>query len=204
MKINVLLLFLIYSIYLNAQATNSTISSEPETFKNQGEQENYWAKKLFEEKYTLQAYNKFSGTTLVKDKSTIKFDNKTLIIWGFEPELLKIFTDGIFYPQLLLGNMSNTPEKSKSELDALSEGERLMYFLTKNDTLKISDFEELKFLSTTPTVKRFRFWKFTPGFINPQVYFIELTNKNATEKTDLSIFIKGAKLTFMKDGWLII
>ena len=40
--------------------------------------------------------------------------------------------------------------------------------------------------------------------MNPEVYFIELINENATEKTELNTFINGAKLTFVQKGWLII
>ena len=39
---------------------------------------------------------------------------------------------------------------------------------------------------------------------NPQVYLFELRNENATEKTDWEKWIKGSKLTFLKDGWIII
>ena len=39
---------------------------------------------------------------------------------------------------------------------------------------------------------------------NPQVYLFELTNEKANEKTDWKSFIKNAKLTFVKEGWIII
>ena len=197
-------IFTLISFCSNAQALRGKNDKEPKTFVNQGAQENYWAKKIFVEEYSPQTYTKFSGTILVKDKSTIEFDNKTLIFWTIDAEYVKIFTDGIFYPQLLLGDTENIPEKSKLELDSLSAGERLMYIFKKNDTLKISEFEELRFLSKTPKVRRFRFWGYTPGFMNPKVYFIELTNKKAGKNTDISTFIKGAKLTFIKAGWIVI
>jgi hypothetical protein len=34
--------------------------------------------------------------------------------------------------------------------------------------------------------------------------FIELTNDKATPTTNIVDFIKGAKLTFFKEGWIII
>lgn len=76
--------------------------------------------------------------------------------------------------------------------------------MTQNDTLRIGEFEELKFLSKNPTIKIFRYWEYRKGFANPQVYFIELTNIAADKSTDMETFIKGAALTFVKDGWIIM
>lgn len=201
MKSITTIISLFMALSLNAQ--NSTVI-EAKDFKNQGEAEVYNSKKLFEEEYTKQTFEKFKGVISIESKSTIKFDDKTLLIWAFEPALLKIFTDGIFYPQLILGYEENLPVKTKKELDSLSKQKQLTYFLTRNDTLNISDFEELKFLSKSPKVKRFRFWVFHSGFMNPQVYFIELTNNKATKRTDIEAFISNAELTFLKAAWIII
>jgi hypothetical protein len=76
--------------------------------------------------------------------------------------------------------------------------------MSQNDSVKISDLEELKFLSKSHKIKRFRFWYYLPGFNNPQVYFIELTNSKATRKMKIHEFIKGSELTFIKGAWLII
>jgi hypothetical protein len=45
---------------------------------------------------------------------------------------------------------------------------------------------------------------FRKGFANPTVYFIELTNKKATDSTPLAEFVQGAELTFVEEGWVII
>jgi len=182
----------------------SAVGAQEIKFENQGQQEDYWAQELFRKEYVKQSFTKFTGKISVVDKNTLTFDNKTLIIWAFQPELLEIFTEGIFYPQILIGNEENRPVKTPEELAKLSDQERLSYKMLRNDSLKISDFEEVKFLSKSPKVKRFRFLNFTSGFANPIVYFIELTNENANEMTDLKTFIKNAKLTFVKDGWLMI
>ena len=171
---------------------------------SQNGQEDNWAKELFEKKYVHQSFEKFKGKISVIDKANIEFDNKILEFWSIKPELLEIFTEGIFYPQIVIGNEKNNPIKSESELKSLTNNERLLYNLKRNDKLRISDFEELPFLSNSPTVKRFRFWNYSFGSMNPEVYFIELINENATEKTELNTFINGAKLTFVQKGWLII
>ncbi|MBS1507970.1 MAG: hypothetical protein JSS79_15120 [Bacteroidetes bacterium] len=68
----------------------------------------------------------------------------------------------------------------------------------------ISDMEELTALNPPPTVKRIRFLLHHKGFVNPIVWFFELTNNAATPLTDRKTFIKGSTLTFLKQGWVRI
>jgi hypothetical protein len=172
-------------------------------FKNQGEQENYWAEILFEKEYKKQEYSKFNGKIEIISDDKIKFENKNLIVYC-PKEYLSIFTTGIFYPQLILGNTENNKVFSNEEQEKLSSEERFKYNLSRNDSFSVSAFEELTFLSKSPKIKRFRFWNSRPGFANPQVYFIELTNEKATEKTLLQEFIQEAELTFIKAGHIVI
>lgn len=171
-------------------------------FANQGEQEDYWAEKLFYEKYKKENYKKFAGDIKVIDKNHIRFGNKILRGY-FSPELKSIFTQGIFYPQIITGD-SVAPKKSNEEISKMTDGQKVFYNMTQNDTLVIGEFEELKFLSKSPTIKRFRYWEYRKWSANPQVYFIELTNTTADKSTDMETFIKGATLTFVKDGWIIM
>lgn len=191
MKNSLFYFLLLFVVIANAQKNE---------FKNQGEQENALAEQFFEKKYVKQSFEKFQGKITVTDKTNITFNNKTLQFWDIKPELLQMFTEGIFYPQILLGKEENNIIKSESEL--LSEREAALYNFKRNDKLRISNFEELVSLSKSPKVKRFRFLNYSFAPMNPQVYFIELTNENATENTDLNSFIKGAKLTFVCLGWL--
>lgn len=171
-------------------------------FANQGEQEDYWAEKLFYEKYKKETYKRFAGDIIVIDNNHIKFGNKILRGY-FSPELKRIFTQGIFYPQIISGD-SVVSKKNIEEINKMTDGQRFFYNMTQNDTLHIGEFEELKFLSKSPTIKRFRYWKYRKGSANPQVFFIELTNMAADKSTDMENFIKGATLTFVKDGWIVM
>lgn len=177
--------------------------SQKREFKNQGEQENYWAEQIFEKKYKKENYSRFNSEILVKSNSEILFDNKTLIVYC-SSDYLPIFTLGIFYPQLLIGTGENNEIFSKDEFDKLTDEKKFFYNLQKNDSFNISNLEELKFLNKNPTIKRFRFWNFRSGFANPQVYYFELTNKNANKKTSLEEFIKRSELTYIKSGHLVI
>ena len=192
--------FIIIITEVTAQVSeNKPVKKE---FINQGEQEDYWAEKLFEENYTKQYYKKFTGDIIVIDETKIRFGNKILQA-NFSPELKSIFTQGIFYPHIITGD-SVSPKKTDEEIRKMTGVQRMFYTMTQNDTLTIGEFEELKFLSTSPTVKRYRFWEYRKWSTNPQIYFIELTNTTADKSTDLATFIKGATLTFVKDGCIIM
>lgn len=69
---------------------------------------------------------------------------------------------------------------------------------------RISDIEELKFTEKSPQQRRFKFLLYRKGLLNPTACFFELTNRHATQKTNLIEFIKEAKLTFIKQGWIMI
>jgi len=156
-------------------------------FKNQGEQENYWAEELFKQKYRKEIFDKYNGDIKIIDDNHFLFGNQSLELYNYKSELKSVLAKGILYPQVFgLGD------------------------------IQITDFEELKFLSHSDKAKRFKLWVFSKGFTNsilsnnasyganPTVYFIELTNKKATDKTSLEDFIKDAELTFVRRGWLII
>lgn len=178
-------------------------AQEPD-FKNQGESETNQAVKFFKTEYKDSLYQKFHGSITVVDSNTVKFEKKALIVWGTKADLLAIFKEGIFYPQLILGNEENLATKTKEEISALNNKELFRYNISRNDSLQISNFEELEIVAQSPQQKRFRFWVYQPGLANPQVYFLELKNSDADEKTDLKTFIKGAKLTFLKSAWMVI
>ncbi|MEO8517481.1 MAG: hypothetical protein ABI426_12075 [Flavobacterium sp.] len=195
MKKSIISIFLLISVFANGQKRE---------FKNQGEQENYWPQQFFKKNYSLQKYEKFKGEISVVNQTTVTFDNKTLEIWNIKPELLQIFNEGLFYPQILIGYEENNPVKTKEEVDCFSDEERFRYNYSRNDSLRISNFKEAPFLSNSSKTKRFTFWYYRKGSMNPQVYYIELINEEATKKTDLEDFIKGAELTFVNAGGIII
>lgn len=179
--------------------------SQKREFKNQGEQENYWAEQVFEKEYQKQNYSKYKGNILIESNTQIIFGNKTLNI-NCNSDFLPIFTNGIFYPQLILGNTENNKILTNSELEKLTPQEQVFYKLGRNDLFNISELEELTFLNKnkSPTIKRFRFWSFWSGMANPQVYYFEITNENANDNTTINEFIKNSKLTFLKSGHIIL
>lgn len=180
MKLFLTILLLTFTTVCKSQNEPGKVETEKSTelrppFKNQGEQEDYWAQELFKKEYKKQYYSKFIGEITTTD-SKIKFGKVQYIeLFDSNSDYNLIFEKGLFYPDIL---------------NAIS--------------LRIGSLKELEFLSNNPKVKRFRFWLYRPNMANPQVYLFELTNEKANEKTDWKSFIKNAKLTFVKEGWIII
>lgn len=198
----IILTICFFSVQAQIVEADRVSSDGKREFKNQGDQENYWAGQFFEKNYTKQFFNKYKGGIVVNGDS-FQFADQTLTVVNSSRELRVIFASGLFYPSIITGN-NKTERKSKAELEKLTTGEKVFYEMTRTDSFSISDFEELPSLSKSPRQRRFRFWLYSPGSHNPSVCFIELTNQNSTGKTDLETFIKGAELTFYKEGWIII
>ncbi|HEY2583850.1 MAG TPA: hypothetical protein VGI43_18720 [Mucilaginibacter sp.] len=197
------------------KSSNEKESTEP-TFKNQGEQEDYWGEQLFKTQYKRQEFLRFKGQ-ITPSKDAYNYDGAVLNLSYIEPELKIIFEKGIFYPQLLVEKTFNESEpkikiriiKSEPRIEPQSDSVKSsqiapLYNLTRIDSLTISNFEELKFLSQSPRQKRFRFRLWRKGLPFETVYFIELTNESATSQTDITTFIKDSSLTFLKEGWVIL
>jgi hypothetical protein len=160
----------------------------------QERQEDRQAKIFIRKEYTKQNYNRFAGTITIIDDETYNYDDEVLKVFDTCKDLKKIFQKGIIYPEIFTG-----PVKM-----GLERGKELELMIIRNDSLRISNLEELTFLKNTAKTKTFRFWLYAKGIINPTVYFIELSNETANRKTDLTTFINGSKLTFFKSGWLIL
>ena len=148
-------------------------------FANQGEQEDYWAQELFKKEYKKHEYPRFEGSIVTID-NRINFGTEWIEILSQDSDFQKILEQGLLYPSLF-----RQPE------------------------LKLGDFEELYFLTNTPTIKRFRFFLYERTILdtklaNPQVYLFELENVNIKGNETLAEFIENAKLTFFKAGWITI
>jgi hypothetical protein len=187
--------------------SNSSTSATRE-FKNAGEQENYWAEQLFNKDYKVEHYKKYKRQ-IVLDNNHYQYKDVVITI-GMTPELRRIFDKGIFYPGVMVKAFKYQPRiKITINKDSLiawckRDTSKIRLVIPKTDSVWIDNFKEMKFLETNPKQRRFSFWLARKWLSNPTVYFMELTNKNATAETDLLSFIDGAKLTFFQEGWVII
>jgi hypothetical protein len=208
MKLFVAILLLTFSIGCKSQSKPKKVETKKAQelkppFSNQGEQEDYWAQELFKNEYIKQTFKTYSDEIKEIEKTELIFDNKSFHIYGVNDTLKLIFQKGIVYPQLISGYTTDQ-HKSEKELDSLTVSQKYFYELTRGDNLTITNLEELKYLSDSPKIKRFRFWLGRPNSANPQVYLFELTEENADKNTELNEFIENCRLTYFKEGWIII
>ncbi|NVO32300.1 hypothetical protein [Hymenobacter lapidiphilus] len=146
-------------------------------FATAGEQDEYWARKLFQEKYLYHEYARFKGPILVSSgegKYRLSYARDTLMA-ELNPAFRPLLTEGILYPHVAGFSFQN-----------------------------ICCFRELPHATNSPQRRRLVFWSFEPLMLNPTVYVLEVKNSQATENTDLETFLKGAVLTFIQEGWIII
>ncbi len=174
----------------------------PSVFANQGEQDVFWAKRIFYLYHCKQKFKRYAGHIVIVGNRFTYGDEEVSIDDSLSPGLNLIFSKGIFYP-----GISNVEEKIK-DIQNMPKPDSVLPIIPNLEVIqnrfRIANFEELLFLNTSPQIKRFWFWLFTPRLLNPVVYFIELTNAAATNATSLENFITGCELTFYKQGWVII
>jgi hypothetical protein len=171
--------------------------------QTQGQEEEKWAKDIFKKRAQIQNYPKFSGKIIKLDNNSFKFDEKTLIVDNPSEGLKALLQNGIFYPNIIVGN-SVAIIKTKQELDSLTDTQRVFYNMTRTDSITISDFEELRSLSKPPKQKRFKFYLYSIGMMNPTVFYIELTNEKATRNCSLIEFMNGSRVTYIEKGSLLL
>ncbi|PNQ72884.1 hypothetical protein C1T31_09250 [Hanstruepera neustonica] len=182
-----------------------------QTINSSKEQENYRIQEFFKRIYEKQSYSiypkEIKEITIDEiewvNETKFIYDDKSFKIYEKNETLKLILKKGILYPQLFSG-FSTELRKSDNELDSLSVSDRAFYEMSRGDNLTISNLEELKFLSESPKIKRFRFWVMFPKTTNAREYMIELTNENADKNTELKEFIENSKLTFLKMSNIII
>jgi hypothetical protein len=171
------------------------------TFKNQGKQEDYWAKELFKTRYKKQSFPRFTGMINILNETTFIYGNETLIVENTSTELKTIFKLGLFYPEIITGVVK---QDTTVALIEMTPEQKKMHKLIGSSCFKVSSLEELTFLNRTPYIKRFRFLLFRKGLSNPTMCYIELTNEKAVSSTGELSFIEGSKLTFFTRGSVML
>lgn len=178
-----------------------TVIAQQETLNNSKYR---FAKEVFKNNYKVQKQKRFVGKIIIIDDNTIKYDDKVLIIPDLNEDYRNIFISGLLHPNIITG-YNRAVIKTKTELEAMSDGQIMLYNLTRNDTINVGYyFDELKALNNSPKRKRFVFWRYYKDVMNPSEYYFELYNKKATKATTSSEFIRGAELTFFHFGTIII
>ena len=152
--------------------------------------------------YVKSNYDKFSGKIDTINSTIYQIGDKIIKVENGNPKLRDLIEKRIFNPDVIFGK--ETTIKSKEELDKLSKKEKVLFNITRNDSLIICCFEQLEMLNPNPQTKRFKFWVFRIGIANPTEYYIEIYNNKATKETEWNDFIKNSIMSFYYKGSLII
>ncbi|WDO12842.1 hypothetical protein MH928_16145 [Flavobacterium sp. WW92] len=171
--------------------------------QNTNEEKYRFAKEVFNsKKYKKDNYPRFQQNIQLVGDSTYQFGEKILTLSIENKSYEKLFKKGIFNPDVVFG--AGTTKRDQSQLDTLTQVQKIVYNLVRNDSLSICCFEELEKLNPNPQTKRFIFWLLRIGVANPTEYYLEFYNKKATKETSIEEFIENAKMTFYYQGTTII
>ena len=174
------------------------------TAQTQGDQELKWAKEAFDKNNQRREYPKFTGQIINTEGSTYKFNESFITVYEISDETKYLIENGIFYPSIVTEN--DFPPgiiRINMKLNMKNQTKDELPIQLSKDSLIISNFECIESLSTI-TQKRFRLYLFRKGVINPQLCFIELTNKDATKETTYMEFVKNCRVTFFEKGSILI
>jgi hypothetical protein len=106
MKYFIALILLSFTSYSKAQSVepkSPAIKPVQREFKNQGEQEDYWAERLFAREYKVQIIEKYNGPIIIGANGTYRYGDKVLTVSNTNDTLKAIFEKGFFLPQLIFG-----------------------------------------------------------------------------------------------------
>jgi hypothetical protein len=153
-------------------------------------------------------FKRFEGKISIVDNYTYRFDDKVMLISYASSDLKKILEIGILYPEIFIETGGDKPifvDKSDTSVIISKYPDKYSFnSFFSSDSLRISDFRELKNPDNSYKVRKFVFLLFLNGFMNPTEYFIELTNEYATKDTDILVFINGSQLTRIRKGSILI
>ena len=163
---------------------------------------------VFKYSYCKQNYPKYAGNILsdtIHGSTFIQFDSIRVYLFSNAYIYKTIFTTGLLSGQMLYCAMDSLcrPFEDNSLTNAVN------FKLIKPDlwgwtghTIKIDRFELLNDVKSNRTQRRFKFRVFQKDSINGHynIFFLELTNENADNNTDINTFIKGARVTFLISG----
>jgi hypothetical protein len=166
---------------------------------------------FFKYDYHEQTYPKYSGiitSDTIRGSAFIQFDSIRVYLNYGTSKYKSIFSSGLVSGQMIYCAMDSSckPVNAALVMVRSSTGDTIVENLWgwTGHTIQIDHFEELKYVNSKSTQRRFKFWVY-PGKVRfnggNDIFFLELTNDKADETTDIDDFIKGARVTFIKKAW---
>lgn len=169
---------------------------------------------VFKSLYEKQDYSIYTGqidSDTTHGSTFVQFDSVRVYLFHGTSTHQSIFTSGLVSGQMLYCELDSSckPTRSPFTITDRHTGEPIPENLWgwSGHTITIDHFEELKHVGSKPTQRRFKFWvyQYKIRFNGANdIFYLELTNKQARKDTDLETFVKGARVTFLKKTWMMI
>ena len=147
---------------------------------------NDFASETFKYKYQKKHYERFENVKMI-DSTLLAFDDILLRMDFEDTTFKKIFSSGVFNLSALWGKEIKKP-----------------FFANKDKELTFCCVEELKELNPDFKTKRYKFWLFWSGLLNPTESYFEIYNEEATENSSFEEFLENAVMTFFWLGSMIL
>jgi hypothetical protein len=152
-------------------------------YDNAGDAEQCWAERIFRNEYKEEVIERFNGSVIREPGNVFSLKQDKLHLFDSAPELSAIISEGLFHPALMIGSY----DKRKKGLK-----------------LNIIYIAEVRIPNTPNNRKRFKVIVGFPKMENPSVYLFELTNTTYQKSDGMDSFIRGSRMTFFIDGWVMI
>lgn len=153
--------------------------------------------------YPEKGFEKYKGVITEMNDQWFSYDGTMMRLGNADTTLKTIFKLGLIYPSAFGGNTTGEIWKYEKLPDTLSGVSRLINHLIRMDSITISLWE-IPQSKPDIRIKKFQVWLSHHRTMNPTEYFLDLDNKTATENMDMGAFIKGATLTYLRKGGIII
>lgn len=166
-----------YSLTIEKRHSGSSLVRN---YKTSGEREGYLAKRIFRKEHKQMSFKPYIGELRVyhsADSINIEFDSALIVLNDRDTLYSHLFTSRLIQPAFIGCN---------SRLGHMVEIEELYNLETRHS-------------------KRFLLKIWLPYYLNTaEVVLLEVTNSKSKKKIKLSDFVKGAELTFVYRGWIIM
>ncbi len=209
------LIFFIFFLILSSQSCSfkwtRIINSKGEKYwtrqyKDNEKNEQLEDRTLFKQSKKNTIYQIYTGnihTDTTHFTTFIQFDSVRVYLFNGTDLYKKVFTSGLISGQMIYCKLNSScqPTPSIHILDALTK-EPIVENLWgwTGHTITIDYFQEIKYIKSKPTKRKFKFWVYTykKRFNGGNaIFLLELTNKMADKHTNLEEFIEGAEVTFL-------
>ncbi|TCJ14025.1 hypothetical protein EPD60_08400 [Flaviaesturariibacter flavus] len=143
------------------------------------------ALRVFANEYVRTSFPRYPLAIQVAGNE-VRYDSMTIVV-SVAAEYRALFTSGVFQPAVLAGGRAFVGFRPR--------GDSTGFYNTRRTT--VSDLASLPG-ALPDSLRRYTFLSWSPGFANPTLYVLELSNPKGKRGESFESFLKGAQVTFCR------